>query len=125
MKLTMQGDLDTLAVYAGINTSYFFLLRIAEYAAEDGRKAGDSILRRCDVKFFRQGVESQWHENPDEVSLTLTGFKTNMEGWVPTKSLRIRGRTMCGQDSRGLVLCHRRPQRTAGTFIPGFKGGTA
>ena len=57
MKLAVQGDLDALAVYAGIITSYFFLLRISEYAAEDGRKASDSILRRCDVKFFRQGVE--------------------------------------------------------------------
>ena len=80
MKLAMQGDLDALAVYAGIITSYFFLLRISEYAAEDGRKASDSILRRCDVKFFRQGlgVECQWHENPDEVSLTLTGSKTDI-----------------------------------------------
>ena len=78
MKLAVQGDLDALAVYAGIITSYFFLLRISEYAAEDGRKASDSILRRCDVKFFRQGVECQWHENPDEVSLTLTGSKTDI-----------------------------------------------
>ena len=46
MKLAIEGDMEALAVYAGIITSYFFRLRISEYASGDGHKSKDIILRR-------------------------------------------------------------------------------
>jgi len=75
-------DIWALGVSTGCVLGYFFMLRISEFAAEDALHAAKYVLKKRDVKFFRDGKECLWYESPDEVSIHITGSKTDqgMEG---------------------------------------------
>jgi len=77
-----KGDLWALGITTGCVLGYFFMLRISEFAAEDALHAAKYVLKKKDVKFFREGRECLWYESPDEVSIHITGSKTDqgMEG---------------------------------------------
>ena len=82
MSKAVEGDTWALGVNTGCMMGYFFMLRIGEFAAEDALHIAQYVIKKKDVKFFRDGHECLWHEAPDEVSIYISGSKTDqgMEG---------------------------------------------
>ena len=93
--LAIEGDLEALGVLTGIITSYFFLLRISEYAGEDNTKMSETILKMHHVKFYRNGKECKWSEDPDEVSINIPGSKTDTRKDGCQRNHFISGDELC------------------------------
>ena len=81
-KLAADGDVWALGIATACILGYFFMLRISEFAADDALHVAKYILKKKDVKFYREGKECLWHEAPDEVGIFISGSKTDqgMEG---------------------------------------------
>ena len=69
--------LEAAAVSTAIQVAFFFLLRVSEFAAQDQKHVSKFIMRRCDVRFKRQGIEVSPFDIPDEVELYVRGSKTD------------------------------------------------
>jgi len=82
MKKATAGDTWALGISAACILGYFFMLRVGEFAAEDSLHVANYVIKKKDVKFFKNGRECMWHEAPDKVSIHITGSKTDqgMEG---------------------------------------------
>jgi hypothetical protein len=89
-----------LATAVATVTAYFFLLRICEVAAQDSRTLYEHILRRNQVKFFREGQLCQWKDDPDEVALEGEGDKVSNDPWF--RNHFLSGGEVC--PVRALVL---------------------
>ena len=82
MKKATAGDTWALGISTACILGCFFMLRVGEFAAEDSLHVANYVIKKKDVKFFKNGRECMWHEAPDEVSIHITGSKTDqgMEG---------------------------------------------
>lgn len=73
------NSFDGKVTWAAISTSWYFLLRISEYAAHDGTNGDDQkILRGMDVTFRRDGAVVAATSNADEVGLHLRSSKADV-----------------------------------------------
>jgi hypothetical protein len=98
---TGRGYLPTALRTAAI-VGFFFLLRISEFAAHDAQHPSKFILRRCDVKFFKNGLEVTCWDIPDEVQLYIRGSKTDSKMQGCYRSHFCSGGELC--PVRALVL---------------------
>ena len=79
-----RGSCSTLsnrAAATAVVVMFFFLLRVSEAAAQDSKTVASFVIKRNEVKFYKCGVECEWNEVPDEVSLSGSGDKVSNAPW--------------------------------------------
>lgn len=84
--LDYQNDVVDLVLLAAAVTSWHFMMRSAEYCAKlaQGRFDSDRVLRRKDIKFYKNGKITSRFLVADEVRVTFGKSKTTAGGEIRT-----------------------------------------
>jgi hypothetical protein len=65
------------ALAAALQLGFFYLLRIGEMVSRDSKHSAKFILRRCDVKFYKDGKLCSAKDFPTEMEIFIRGSKTD------------------------------------------------